>query len=104
MIDGNGNTNSVACPTTTQCTAVDSSGSEVTFNPTAPVAIQQAADPAIDAASLEQRAQLSFAEGNGMHAEDLLQEAERIRTQSRRPRSALAAKDAATVTVGQRAG
>jgi hypothetical protein len=62
--------------------------------------IQQAADPAIDAASLEQRARLSFAEGNGMNAEDPLQESQRIRTQSRRPRSALAAKDAATVTVG----
>jgi hypothetical protein len=61
--------------------------------------IQGAADPATDAASLEQHARLSFAEADEGNAAALLREAERLRTQSRRPRSALAARDAATVIV-----
>jgi predicted ATPase/DNA-binding SARP family transcriptional activator len=59
--------------------------------------VQEAADPAITAASLEQLARLRLAESNQNESARLLREAERVRTHSRRPRSALAARDVATL-------
>jgi predicted ATPase/DNA-binding SARP family transcriptional activator len=61
--------------------------------------VKGAADPAIHAASLEQRARLSLTEGGEEEARGLLRDAELVRTRSRRPRGALAAGDADMIAV-----
>ena len=62
--------------------------------------VQQAADPAIDAASAEQLARLAFADAAQDEGQRLLHEADRLRARARRPRGALAARDAQTLSVG----
>ena len=54
---------------------------------------REAVDPAIHAAALEQRARLLFREGVEHEGRGVLDEAERIRHRSRRPRGALATRD-----------
>ena len=41
QIDGGRTLHGVACPSISQCTAVDNNGGEVTFNPTSPGALSQ---------------------------------------------------------------
>jgi predicted ATPase/DNA-binding SARP family transcriptional activator len=68
----------------------------------AQVLVKNAADPAIHAASLEQHARLSIAEGAREEAFTLLRDAEHVRRRARRPRGALAAGDAQAIAAGCR--
>ena len=56
--------------------------------------VAQAADPVLEASNGEQLARLAFASDERENGLELLRDAERIRTRSRRPRSRLAQRDA----------